>query len=74
MPEGSGSEMQAFEAAGFVDFRATGETAAGEFHCSECGYGVVVQRQLPRCPMCSGTAWEEGGRRPFPQGVSGRSL
>jgi rubrerythrin len=34
---------------------------AGEFRCAECGYGVVVQRVLPQCPMCGGTAWESRG-------------
>lgn len=50
---------------GFVDFLAAGQAAVGEFRCSECGYGVIVQRELPPCPMCQGEAWERGGWRPF---------
>lgn len=57
---------------GFVDFHATGDAAVGEFHCSECGYGVIVQHELPRCPMCSGTAWEAGSRRLPAGGVPNR--
>ena len=44
---------------GVVSFFAAGEPAAGDFRCSECGYGVSVSRTLPRCPMCRGEAWEE---------------
>jgi hypothetical protein len=39
--------------AGFV----AGATARGEFHCTECGYGISVHRALPTCPMCQGTEW-----------------
>jgi rubrerythrin len=55
-----GSKIEVLEPAGYVEFFATGQTAAGSFRCSECGYGVTVQRALPRCPMCGGTAWERG--------------
>ena len=37
---------------------STGTRAAGAFHCVECGYGVIVREQLPRCPMCGGETWE----------------
>ncbi len=53
-----GSSFESLEAAGYVEFVATGQPAVGEFHCAECGYGVTVQRQLPLCPMCGGTSWE----------------
>jgi rubrerythrin len=43
---------------GFVTFFAAGDPATGEFRCSDCGYGVSIQRVLPVCPMCGGTAWE----------------
>ena len=43
---------------GFVDFAITGTDASGEFRCADCGYGAVVRRALPPCPMCGGTAWE----------------
>jgi Zn finger protein HypA/HybF involved in hydrogenase expression len=34
-----------------------GAAARGEFHCTECGYGISVHRALPTCPMCHGTEW-----------------
>jgi len=37
----------------------------GEFHCSECGYGVTIVRALPLCPMCGGTSWEQSPWSPF---------
>lgn len=43
---------------GLVQFSQAGARAAGAFRCSDCGYGVTVQVQLPRCPMCRGTTWE----------------
>jgi rubrerythrin len=49
---------------GFVAFLGAGDRAVGEFRCSQCGYGVSVQRALPLCPMCGGTAWEHAvGKR-----------
>ena len=45
-----------------VDFAVAGTEAAGEFRCIGCGYGAVVQRVVPACPMCAGTVWE--GRVP----------
>lgn len=63
MPEGSGGQPDAY-APDFAEFVEAGVAVSGEFHCSECGYGVVVQRELPRCPMCRGTAWE-----PTPSGA-----
>ncbi len=47
------------EPGGYVAFRTAGELVKGEFHCSECGYGVTVYRALPICPMCAGTVWEQ---------------
>ena len=43
---------------GFVEFAVTGTAVSGEFRCADCGYGAVVQRALPPCPMCGGTIWE----------------
>jgi len=60
-----GRHLETLEAVGYVDFFATGDAAAGEFHCGECGYGVIVSRELPRCPMCSGTTWEQSAWSPF---------
>jgi len=56
MPEGV--QIRSLTAAGYVTFVAAGEKAMGDYHCSECGYGVSVQQRLPRCPMCHGGAWE----------------
>ena len=62
MPERSNIETPRVDPyAGFV----AGAPAVGEFNCSECGYGVIVQRTLPLCPMCGGTAWEQSVWRPF---------
>ena len=55
-------QIESLEAAGYVEFAASGEDAGGEFQCAECGYGIAVQRKLPQCPMCGGTAWERAGR------------
>jgi rubrerythrin len=43
---------------GFVEFVAAGTAVSGDFRCPDCGYGAVVQRSLPQCPMCGGTVWE----------------
>jgi hypothetical protein len=48
---------------GFADFDVTGTDVSGEFRCSDCGYGAVVQRALPPCPMCGGTVWESRSPR-----------
>jgi rubrerythrin len=49
----------------YVSFHATGDAVKGEYRCSGCGYGVAVVRDLPACPMCGGTAWEESTWSPF---------
>ena len=46
---------------GFVDFTVAGAQVSGEFRCTDCGYGAVVHRALPSCPMCHGTVWERRG-------------
>jgi rubrerythrin len=51
-------ENAAREGADYVEFVMTGAPATGAFHCSSCGYGVMVQSTLPQCPMCNGTTWE----------------
>lgn len=50
--------VEAIADPGFVDFAAAGVDAHGEFRCADCGYGAIVQRVLPACPMCRGTVWE----------------
>ena len=54
----------------YVEFRVTGEFVKGEFHCSECGYGVTIVRALPLCPMCGGTSWEQTSWHPFTHSVT----
>jgi rubredoxin len=46
---------------GFVEFAVTGTQVSGDFRCPDCGYGAVVHRALPPCPMCGGTIWESLG-------------
>lgn len=48
---------------------AAGATADGEYHCSDCGYGVAVRRALPTCPMCGGATWEQAGSASFTQAL-----
>jgi len=36
-----------------------------ELVCSECGYGVIVRRVPPICPLCGQGAWDSPGWRPF---------
>jgi hypothetical protein len=43
----------------YVEFFATGDAVVGRYQCSECSYGVSIQRELPLCPMCGGTLWEQ---------------
>jgi len=49
----------------YVHFVRMGEHVKGEFHCAECGYGVTIYRELPRCPMCGGESWEQSDWSPF---------
>ena len=49
----------------YVEFLAAGQVVTGEFHCSECGYGVAIVRALPLCPMCGGESWEQAPWSPF---------
>jgi rubrerythrin len=53
------------EEGAFVAFHTTGDEVKGAFHCADCGYGVTVYRQLPVCPMCSGTTWEQAPWSPL---------
>jgi rubrerythrin len=36
-----------------------------ELFCGDCGYGIVVRRDPPECPMCRACAWRE--RPDFPR-------
>jgi rubrerythrin len=64
MVEVSGGEGSA-SVSEYVEFLAEGDHAKGEYHCSDCGYGVTVTKQLPRCPMCGNGSWELSAWSPF---------
>jgi hypothetical protein len=53
------------EAEDFVHILSAGDRAKGEYRCCECGYGVAVWSELPRCPMCGGESWEQSAWSPF---------
>jgi rubrerythrin len=48
-----------------VEFLLAGVQVKGEFHCSECGYGVTIVRELPTCPMCGNEEWEQTAWSPL---------
>jgi rubredoxin len=49
----------------YIEFQAAGDPAKGQYRCSGCGYGVTVHDELPTCPMCAGTEWEQSAWTPF---------
>ena len=57
--------------ADYVEFLAMGTHATGQFHCSECGYGITIHTELPRCPMCSGESWEQTAWSPMSRALQG---
>jgi rubrerythrin len=59
---------------GYVEVAAAGVAAVGEFRCVGCGYGVIVHRALPSCPMCGGAAWEQAAWSPFSRTPADRIL
>jgi rubredoxin len=34
-----------------------------DFRCATCGYGVARLRPPERCPMCSGSRWQQQSQR-----------
>ena len=50
---------------GIPAFLTAGSGAFGEFRCAQCGYGVIVKRVLPECPMCRGRSWEDRATSPY---------
>ena len=48
---------------------AAGDMGNGDYRCAECGYGIVVLRVLPTCPMCRGQEWIEREVAPFRHAV-----
>jgi rubrerythrin len=55
---------------GHLEDVTAGESAVGEFRCAECGYGVIVHRGLPPCPMCGGETWRQAPWSPFSRAVA----
>jgi rubrerythrin len=49
----------------YVEFVAAGTQVTGQYRCAECGYGVTIHSELPVCPMCAGTSWEQASWSPF---------
>jgi hypothetical protein len=46
-----------------------GERAVlGDYRCSDCGYGAVLDGELPICPMCHAQSWELVGDGPIRRG------
>jgi rubrerythrin len=39
--------------------RETPRLSARELSCGGCGYGVVIRRDPPACPICWQTNWRE---------------
>src|SRR5579872_5936474 len=69
-----GSKVDARGASGYAGVFVAGAPAVGEFNCRDCGYGVIVQRVLPLCPMCRGSVWEQSVWRPFSRLSAGETL
>jgi hypothetical protein len=60
-----GEDRNAVDGGDFVEFYVAGTAVKGQYHCAECGYGVTVHEQLPTCPMCAGTSWEQAAWSPL---------
>jgi lipopolysaccharide biosynthesis regulator YciM len=37
---------------------SSGDVATVEFRCVNCGYGISLTGELPRCPMCRRRSWQ----------------
>jgi rubrerythrin len=42
-----------------LESRETPQLSVRELWCRRCGYGVVVRRDPPECPICRQTNWRE---------------
>jgi hypothetical protein len=51
----------------YVEFLSVGALVTGVFACVACGRSVVSLYQLPPCPSCGGTIWEDPATSPFGQ-------
>lgn len=49
----------------YVQFWPAGARAKGAFNCSECGHAATVYTELPVCPTCASTSWEQVDWSPF---------
>jgi hypothetical protein len=54
----------------FVEFWRTGADVIGIFSCAACGREVRSVRQLPDCPSCGGSLWEQTASSPFRPGTA----
>jgi len=61
VPSAPAADATLLDDSGFAEFSVAGTEVSGEFRCADCGYGAVVHRALPPCPMCGGTVWESHG-------------
>jgi hypothetical protein len=57
-----------------VRFWRTGAQVIGTFCCTACGRAVYSVRQLPDCPACGGSLWEDAASSPFGSRVAQREL
>jgi rubrerythrin len=48
-----------------LENRQTLQLSVRELWCEGCGYGVVIRRDPPECPICRKTSWRE--RPPLPR-------
>jgi hypothetical protein len=58
----------------YVAFVNAGSRAIGQYRCADCGYGITIHAELPVCPMCGGTTWEETAWSPFSNAPGFRKL
>ena len=45
-----------------MEKQQTLQQSVRELWCEGCGYGVVVRREPPECPMCRNADWRERPR------------
>ena len=49
----------------YVEFFSQGALVTGVLSCVACGRTIVSLYQLPPCPSCGGTIWEDPSSSPF---------
>ena len=57
-----------------VRFWRTGAQVIGTFCCAACGLALCSVRQLPDCPTCGGSLWEDTVSSPFGSAAAQRGL